>query len=241
MNELGGTIMLGAEWLVLAKLGASVILGLIIGLEREIRRKPLGLKTSLVICVSSCLLTIVSIESANRFAVPTVHVMDPMRLAAQIVSGVGFLGAGVILRKNNDVIMGLTTAAMIWSASGLGIAVGAGFFLEAFIGVSLIIISVELFPIILKNIGPKSLSEKEIKLDLIIKKEDNKIIEIMDAIKAKGIKIKTVRIRDLLLEPEKGSHRVFLTITVNEKRYTADVYHEIKQIKNIVSVEIENL
>lgn len=117
---------------ILMKLGISAIFGLIIGLEREIRNKPLGLKTSLVICLSSCLLTIVSIESANKYAVAGLHVMDPMRLAAQVVSGIGFLGAGVILRKHNDVIIGLTTAAMIWGAAGLGIAVGAGFYVEAF-------------------------------------------------------------------------------------------------------------
>ncbi|HJV44902.1 MAG TPA: MgtC/SapB family protein [Bacillota bacterium] len=228
--------------LVLIKLAVSVFLGMTIGLERELRKKPLGLKTSLVICVSSCLLTIVSINSANRFAVAGIHVMDPMRLAAQIVSGVGFLGAGVILRKNNDVIMGLTTAAMIWAASGLGIAAGAGFFTEAFIGLFLIIVSVELLPIFLKFIGPQTLREKELRLELYIKKEDNRIIEVMDEIKSKGIKIKSIRIRDITREEIKeATHRVHLIINVNEKRFTADVYHEIKQVHGIVSVEIENL
>jgi len=228
--------------IVLIKLAVSVVLGMVIGLERELRKKPLGLKTSLVICVSSCLLTIVSIESADRFAVPGVHVMDPMRLAAQIVSGVGFLGAGVILRKSNDVIMGLTTAAMIWAASGLGIAAGAGFFIEATVGLLLIIISVELLPRILKIIGPKALSEKEIRLDLLMEKADDRIIEIMDQIKAKGIKIKNIRIRDLGHEPEKReTHRVNLIITVNEKRFTADVYHDIRDIDGIISIDIENL
>jgi putative Mg2+ transporter-C (MgtC) family protein len=228
--------------LVLVKLAVSVILGMTIGLERELRRKPLGLKTSLVICVSSCLLTVVSIDSANRFAVAGLHVMDPMRLAAQIVSGIGFLGAGVILRKSNDVILGLTTAAMIWAASGLGIAAGAGFFVEAFVGLLLIIVSVELIPIILKIVGPEALREKEIRLELYIKKEDNRIVEVMDCIKSKGIKIKNIRIRDLAREENKETtHRVHLIITVNEKRFTAEVYHEIKLVPGIVSIEIENL
>ena len=84
---------------ILLKLGVSAILGLIIGLERELKRKPVGLKTSLVISVVSCLLTIVSIESAYMFPESdNVKItMDPLRLAAQIVSGIGFLGAGVIL------------------------------------------------------------------------------------------------------------------------------------------------
>jgi putative Mg2+ transporter-C (MgtC) family protein len=126
---------------ILIKLGVSAILGLIIGLERELKMKPVGLKTSLVISVVSCLLTIVSIESAYMFpnSDDVKITMDPLRLAAQIVSGIGFLGAGVILRRGNDSISGLTTAAMIWGAAGIGIAVGAGFFIEAFAGVALLI------------------------------------------------------------------------------------------------------
>ncbi|HHY21972.1 MAG TPA: MgtC/SapB family protein, partial [Bacilli bacterium] len=112
------------------KLSIALLLGMSIGLERQLKHKPLGLKTSTIICVASCLVTIVSIQSFQYFATPEYNSMDPMRLAAQIVSGVGFLGAGVILRRNNDVISGLTTAAMIWAASGLGIAVGAGFYFE---------------------------------------------------------------------------------------------------------------
>ncbi|WP_134704099.1 MgtC/SapB family protein [Ammoniphilus sp. YIM 78166] len=227
---------------ILIKLGASILLGIVIGLERELRKKPLGLKTSLVICVSSCILTIVSIESAYRFAEPYIRPMDPLRLAAQIVSGIGFLGAGVILRKHNDVIMGLTTAAMIWAACGLGIAAGAGFYVEAFVGVFLIIVSVELLPHLFKFIGPKALSEKEIKIELTIDKEDNRIIEIMDAIKAKDIKIKHVRIHDIHKDPTKhGTHQVQLVVIVHEKRFTAEIYHDVKQIDHIQTVLIENL
>lgn len=234
--------MFWLETTVLIKLGASILLGMIIGLERELRKKPLGLKTSLVICVSSCILTIVSIESAQRYAEAYIKPMDPLRLAAQIVSGVGFLGAGVILRKQNDVIMGLTTAAMIWSASGLGIAAGAGFYLEAFVGVFLIIISVELIPRVIKYIGPRALREKEIRLELVVHKEDNRVIEILDDIKRQNIKIKYVKIRDLSSENRtQGTHQVQLVIIVGENRFTADIYHEIKQIPHIVSAQIENL
>lgn len=228
---------------ILLKLGASILLGLIIGLERELQKKPLGLKTSLVICVSSCILTIVSIESANRFAEAYVKPMDPLRLAAQVVSGIGFLGAGVILRKQNDVISGLTTAAMIWSASGLGIAAGAGFYVEAFVAVVLIIISVELLPAFIKRIGPRSLREKEIKLEITIRKEDNRVVEVIDGIKSQNIKIKYIKIRDIPASKsnQDESHQVQLVILVDKNRYTAEVYHEIKQIPHILGVQIENL
>ncbi|RXT05844.1 MgtC/SapB family protein [Ammoniphilus sp. CFH 90114] len=230
------------ETSVLIKLGASIVFGMVIGLERELRKKPLGLKTSLVICVSSCLLTIVSIESAERYAEAAIRPMDPLRLAAQIVSGIGFLGAGVILRKQNDIIVGLTTAAMIWAACGLGIATGAGFYLEAFVGLCLIIISVELLPIIIKLVGPASLSDKEIKMDLTVSRADNRVVDILNEIKARDIKIKHVRITDIRTDSGKeGTHQVQLVIMVHEDRFTAEIYHEMKQIDFILSVQIENL
>jgi len=150
------------EMEILMKLGISAVLGLVIGIERELKRKPVGLKTSLVISIVSCLLTIVSIESAYIFpGKEGVNItMDPLRLAAQIVSGIGFLGAGVILRRGNDSISGLTTAALIWGAAGIGIAVGAGFYIEASAGVALLIISVEVIPFFIKLIGPRQLRER---------------------------------------------------------------------------------
>ena len=189
-------MILSVDWHILMKLGISAIFGLIIGLEREIRNKPLGLKTSLVICLSSCLLTIVSIESANKYAVAGLHVMDPMRLAAQVVSGIGFLGAGVILRKHNDVIIGLTTAAMIWGAAGLGIAVGAGFFVEAFFGLLLIMISVVVLPYYIKKMGPRPLIMKDLRVRLVVSHDGN-LTTIIKAIIANGYKMKSVHIKEL--------------------------------------------
>jgi putative Mg2+ transporter-C (MgtC) family protein len=225
------------EMHILIKLGISAVLGLIIGLEREIKRKPVGLKTSLVISIVSCLLTIVSIESAYIFpGSDDVNItMDPLRLAAQIVSGIGFLGAGVILRRENDSISGLTTAAMIWGAAGIGIAVGAGFYLEAFAGVVLLIISVELVPMIMGLIGPKQLREKVILLQLMISEKEN-IAEVISKIANENISIKNVRIKDL-----EHSHFVLLKITVDQHRKTTDVYYSVSRIEGIESVEIENL
>lgn len=222
---------------IIIKLCISAVLGLIIGLERELKRKPVGLKTSLVISIVSCLLTIVSIESAYMFpGSDKVNItMDPLRLAAQIVSGIGFLGAGVILRRGNDSISGLTTAAMIWGAAGIGIAVGAGFYVEAIAGVILLIISVELVPPLLSIIGPKQLREKELSLKLIIQNKldiDNVIKKIND----EKISIKNIRIKDL-----EDSQAVQLKIIVDIKRETTDVYYAVSNFKEIKTVEIESL
>ncbi|MCM3719637.1 MgtC/SapB family protein [Fictibacillus phosphorivorans] len=222
---------------VLIKLGISALFGLMIGIERELKNKPVGLKTSLVISISSCLLTIVSIESAEHYSTLSGQtVMDPMRLAAQIVSGIGFLGAGVILRRSNDVISGLTTAAMIWGASGLGIAAGAGFYKEAAAGALLILISVELIPLIMKGIGPKALRQIDIKLKLIVKPESN-MSEVMKQINELNVKIVNVRIKDL----ENDNRKMEMAASIYEKRYTTDLYDDMKKIHGIRSVEIETL
>ncbi|OAS20761.1 MgtC/SapB family protein [Paenibacillus oryzisoli] len=220
---------------ILMKLGISAIFGLIIGLEREIRNKPLGLKTSLVICLSSCLLTIVSIESANKYAVQGLHVMDPMRLAAQVVSGIGFLGAGVILRKHNDVIIGLTTAAMIWGAAGLGIAVGAGFYVEAFFGLMLILISVIVLPYFIKKTGPRPLIMKDLRVRLIVSHEGN-LTTIIKAIIAKGYKMKSVHIKELNKELQELNFIVYV-----DRKYASEVYDEMKSMTYIEIAEVETL
>ncbi|MFC0188721.1 MgtC/SapB family protein [Fictibacillus aquaticus] len=223
--------------LVLVKLGISAFLGLIIGIERELKNKPVGLKTSLVISISSCLLTIVSIESADRFSEMTDRtMMDPLRLAAQIVSGIGFLGAGVILRRSNDVISGLTTAAMIWGASGLGIAAGAGFYMEAAAGALLILISVELIPLIMKWIGPRALRNVDIRLKLVVREEAD-MTNLIKKVNEQNVRITNVRIKDL----DSGLRKMELAAAIYEKRYTTDLYYDIKRIDGIQTVEIETL
>jgi putative Mg2+ transporter-C (MgtC) family protein len=230
--------MSNVEIEALIKLGISAVLGLIIGLERELKRKPVGLKTSLVICIVSCLLTIVSIESPYVFpSSDKVKItMDPLRLAAQIVSGIGFLGAGVILRRGNDSISGLTTAAMIWGAAGIGITVGVGFYLEAFVGAALILISVEFIPFLTKMFGPKQLRLKEIMLHLNIR-DRIKIEEVMIFFVNKKYIIRRVRIKDL----DNGDHLVKILIAVDFRNKTTDVYNEVSCLEGVQKVEIESL
>lgn len=222
---------------ILIKLGISAAFGLVIGLERELKRKPVGLKTSLVICIVSCLLTIVSIESAYMFPnSDNVKIqMDPLRLAAQIVSGIGFLGAGVILRRGNDSISGLTTAAMIWGAAGIGIAVGAGFYVEAFVGVALLIISVELIPFLIKLFGPKKLREKEFMLNLNIADKEC-IDDAISFILKKRYTLRRIRIKDL----DDGEHLVQLLIAVDIRESITGVYSSLSNLEGIRKVEIES-
>ncbi|MCP4049516.1 MAG: MgtC/SapB family protein [bacterium] len=101
----------------------SIFLGGVIGLERELKRKPAGLKTHILICVGSTALTFLS----SQFSITG----DPGRIAAQIVSGIGFIGAGTIL-QSKQIVQGLTTAATLWLVASTGMLVGANFLLPAF-------------------------------------------------------------------------------------------------------------
>jgi putative Mg2+ transporter-C (MgtC) family protein len=106
------------------RLVIALLVGGAIGLEREFKGKPAGMRTNMLICIGSCLIMIISIEIARSAP----RVGDPGRIAAQVVTGIGFLGAGTIMRSRFHVV-GLTTAATIWSLSALGLAIGAGYIL----------------------------------------------------------------------------------------------------------------
>ncbi|OMF33854.1 hypothetical protein BK133_13290 [Paenibacillus sp. FSL H8-0548] len=106
----------------------SAFLGLLIGFDRTHKNKPAGVKTYTFVTVASALITIISIESVGVYGqLYDNTMMDPMRLTAQIVSGLGFLGAGLIMKTGFEV-KGLTSAAMILFAGGVGIGIGAGFY-----------------------------------------------------------------------------------------------------------------
>ncbi len=110
------------EWVDLVKLLAAIAAGALIGLERELHDKPAGFRTNILICLGAALFTLMSVKLADQHASA-----DRTRIAAQIVTGVGFLGAGAIIQHRVHVI-GLTTAATIWAVASVGTAFGAGAF-----------------------------------------------------------------------------------------------------------------
>lgn len=224
------------------KLFLAAILSLVIGLERELKRKPVGLKTSIVIATFSCLLTIISIESAyiaegSEYANVNIT-MDPLRLAAQIVSGIGFLGAGVILKRGNDSISGLTTAAMIWGAGGIGIAVAAGFYIEAAVSVLIILIGIEVIPPLLFKLGPKRLRMVEANIR-VVTSEQNAIPAIVDEIKVIGVVIEALSIYDHQEKEDLSQHKLSIRASFLQEKETIVLYQEIGKIPYVEHIEIE--
>ncbi len=225
---------------VLIKILIALALSLVIGVEREMKKKPIGLKTSAVISTFSCLLTIVSIEAA--YLVPARNdinvTMDPLRLAAQIVSGIGFLGAGAILRRDNDNITGLTTAAMIWGAASIGIAVGAGFYIEAAFAVLSVMFVIEVIAPALGKFGPKRLRTKEASIMFLLS-DKTKIEELIAYLKSEGMVIENLRIRQLLEADNSIKHELDFRLTTLPRKETSQLYVELSALPYIETVEIE--
>ncbi|MEN6348046.1 MAG: MgtC/SapB family protein [Syntrophomonas sp.] len=121
---------------IIFKLSLACILGALIGLERESLSRPAGLRTYTLVCVGSALAMIVSIDIYLQYY-KTVNA-DPGRIAAQVVSGIGFLGAGTIMREGATV-RGLTTAAGLWVVACIGLAVGSGMYIPAVVTTALIL------------------------------------------------------------------------------------------------------
>jgi putative Mg2+ transporter-C (MgtC) family protein len=111
----------------LPKIIVATLCGLIIGIEREFKQKVAGIRTNILICVGCTILSALSFYLADNW-----ELVDPTRMIGQIITGIGFLGAGVIM-KNDDKIVGVTTAAFIWIASAIGIMIGSGFLVIPFI------------------------------------------------------------------------------------------------------------
>ncbi|WP_216828409.1 MgtC/SapB family protein [Alkalihalobacterium elongatum] len=217
------------------KLSFAAIAGIVIGLERELKGKPLGLKTCLIVSVISCLLTIVSFESAFLYSKEYSRPMDPGRIPSYIISGIGFVGAGVILRRSNEAISGLTTAALVLASAALGITIGAGFYFEALMGVIFIILGMKVIPYFFNKLGPKKLNEKEIKVKLYIKKTTD-LTTLLKEMKAKNFGVKHVKIKE-----EAEDIIISCIVTTHKKVYTTDIYYAIKTLNGVINVDAESL
>lgn len=129
------------------RLFVALILGALIGYERQAQSKAAGLRTHTLVCVGSCLCMIISIHIAmDAFFMYGYRNSDPERIAAQVISGVGFLGAGTIMANQKARnVQGLTTAAGLWTVAAIGLAVGAGYVIEAVTGTLMILIILAVF------------------------------------------------------------------------------------------------
>lgn len=215
------------EWENGVRLLVSAILGGIIGYERQNRHKSAGLRTNILVCVGSCLIMIVSQRTGSQI---NGHALaDPSRIAAQVVSGIGFLGAGAILKEGVNII-GLTTAACVWVVAGVGLAVGIGYYSGA------IITAVIVF-IVLKSLTY---------MDRLIKYHDNIVVTITTHdVNGQMARIyrcfidNCISIRGMSVSELSHDMMKLRFIVYNENDLTNDeIVYRISKISDIVSVEV---
>ena len=220
------------DLVLLARLAMSCILGGIIGFERESKNKSAGLRTNVLVCLGSCLIMILSQDIYGDVEGKTNA--DPARLAAQVVSGIGFLGAGAIMKEGLNVT-GLTTAACLWVVAGVGLAVGAGNYTEAIATTVFVFIVLE----VLAKMDSFLSIDKHISAKLVIKNEQNTLPRVYNSLKHHDVKIKTAKIKEPDSLEEKGQALVLLdlinTKNVNESILVSDLY----ALDDVVSVEFD--
>ncbi len=170
------------EYEDIIKVLLAILIGGLIGVEREYHDKAAGFRTIILICVGAALFTIFSAKLAGG--------NDPTRIAANIVTGIGFLGAGVIIRESGRVL-GLTTAATIWLTASIGMGIGSGHYMFCGIVTGIMLIILWLFPII-EKIFVISHDQKTYEIKGI--KSDIKLHDLQSGIKACGLDIKHCRI-----------------------------------------------
>ncbi|MDD9268047.1 MgtC/SapB family protein [Paenibacillus sp. GCM10023248] len=174
---------------LLLRLVLAVFMGGAVGIEREWHNHAAGFRTHILVCLGSTTIMLLSMYGFSEFAnEPNVR-MDPARLAAQVISGIGFIGAGAILR-NGSVISGLTTAASIWVVAGIGLCIGAGFTYAAVFATMLSLIS--LFAL---NKWEKHVMRNRRYHEMTIKTLDNPsaLAQIATALSREGIQIMKVK------------------------------------------------
>ena len=132
------------------RLGCAMLVGLIIGIEREYTHRPAGMRTHILVALGACVVSIVGEMLFTQYNV-TGATPDPARLSAQVITGVGFLGAGTIM-KEGPTVKGLTTAASLWAVACLGLASGFGYYSLALLGMAFIMITLTLFEVLQRGL-----------------------------------------------------------------------------------------
>lgn len=167
---------------IIIRLLEACLLGGIIGFEREHLHRPAGFRTHILVCVGSALVMITSEFIFHKFS-PSVNA-DPARLGAQVISGIGFLGAGTIIKEGINV-KGLTTAASLWAVSCVGIAIGIGFYSGAFIATIIIFLTL----VVIRKVQKRRTSQKNIRLCIHTLVKRGEVRELSNIIEGLGVTV----------------------------------------------------
>lgn len=207
----------------------AFILGGAVGLEREGVNRPAGFRTHILVCVGSTLIMLTGIYISDIYLGLTT--LDPARLGAQVISGIGFLGAGTII-KEGVTVRGLTTAASLWAVAGIGLACGAGFYFGAAISTAIILISLILF---FKFENLYRHNSCEFWIELLCDDKPGLLGKVGTSIGKVNVHIKQISLS------EKSNDKTLLRILVRLPRRMdkTELYEIIKEIDGVYHVNID--
>jgi len=213
---------------IIFKLALACILGAMIGLDRESLNRPAGLRTYTLVCVGSALAMIVSIDIYMQYY-QTVNA-DPGRIAAQVISGIGFLGAGTIMREGASV-RGLTTAAGLWVVACIGLAVGAGLYIPA-VATTILILFVLIYFIRFEQFFTGMREYKG--LVIVVEDRPGQVGNIGSILGDMGVLIKNIQLTHLENE---DNLEVELLVELPSGMKISDVIEELSSMKELKSID----
>jgi len=209
------------------RLVIACILGGLIGFERESLDRPAGLRTHILVCIGSTLMTLVSIYGFSGFEPVT---KDPARIAAQVVSGIGFLGAGTILREGLTVT-GLTTAASLWVVAGIGLAIGCGLYFTGIAGTALVFLTLVLFGQVERRHWSNKCHDK---IKIIVRDQPGQIGQVGIFFGKHNIGIKNITMHHI---PEQKVINLELFLIIPANADMIQIFAELAEIDGVLSLD----
>ena len=211
---------------VAVRILAAVVIGGLVGLERGLKNRPAGMRTYMLVCVGACLVML-----TNQYIFQVFQTGDPVRMGAQVVSGIGFLGAGTIIVTRRNQIKGLTTAAGLWSAAGVGLALGVGFYEAAIAGTLAVFVVMTL----LQKMDNK-LHRKSKQLEAYIELKEISLGDFLRVMRESDIEISDVQ-RESGEEETEGVRAYVATLKGKQRQNHQELMEKVLAIPGVVFVE----
>ena len=203
----------------------AVLIGGLIGMERGMKNRPAGMRTYMLVCMGACLVML-----TNQYIFQVFGTGDPVRMGAQVVSGIGFLGAGTIVVTRRSHIKGLTTAAGLWSSAAVGLALGIGFYEAAFIGGFAVFFAMTIMQSLDIRLHQKA-KALEIYFELV---RDVSLGEFLRVAQEKDLIIRNVQRES---SGENGGRAYIATVKVQKRRNLTELSDEIRDLPGVMFLE----
>ncbi len=212
---------------VILRITCAVILGGAIGLERGMKNRPAGLRTYMLVCIGACIVML-----TNQYIFQIYQTGDPTRMAAQVVSGIGFLGAGTIIVTSHNQIKGLTTAAGLWASACVGLAIGIGFYEVALIGALAIMLILTVL-----HIWDKHMRSTTRSIDVYIELEAGTSLgEFLRNSRQAEVAFSSIQLEHEALN-RTGCISFFATVKSKKRGDHAEILEKIREINGVLFTE----